>query len=49
MRDICEAYDKGYDAYFDGLSRDDNPYPDDSDDFDSWHEGWDNADSDDDS
>ena len=36
------AYDNGYDAYWDGLDRDDNPYDQDQEpeQRNSWDEGW---------
>ena len=37
-----DAYDEGYDAYWDGLQRDANPYDQqrDPDEHESWLEGW---------
>lgn len=40
------VWNKGYSAYFDGLSRNQNPYEEDLIDFDDWENGWDQADSD---
>jgi ribosome modulation factor len=36
----------GYNAYFDGLSLEDNPYTEDSYEYDEWENGWEKADSD---
>ncbi len=37
-----EAYDEGYDAYWDGIEREDNPYDpeQESEKHNSWEEGW---------
>ena len=36
-----EAYDEGYDAYWDGLEREDNPYQEqEPEKHKSWEEGW---------
>lgn len=40
------AWELGYDAYFDLLDRDDNPYEFGTTEFDDWEDGWDRADSD---
>lgn len=42
---IIRAYDKGYEAYLAGLSRDSNPYRgvDEDELSDSWLNGWDQA------
>jgi ribosome modulation factor len=36
------AYDEGYDAYWQGLPRDDNPYDQQEapDEYQFWDEGW---------
>jgi ribosome modulation factor len=39
-------WEKGYNAYTLSIKRDDNPYPEDSEDFELWLEGWNCADSD---
>jgi len=36
----------GYEAYYNGESRDTNPKPEGSQAYDDWEEGWDTADSD---
>lgn len=41
-----KAWNAGYDAYFDYTDRKDNPYEYDSEEYDLWHDGWDDADSD---
>lgn len=43
------AWNKGYEAYFDGVPRDQNPHDEDNDLHDHWLNGWDKADSNDDS
>lgn len=45
------TWNKGYDAYFDGTPRGQNPHDQTLDEnlFELWEEGWDAADSDDDS
>lgn len=42
------AYHEGYDRYFDGLNKNDNPYSEDEepDKFHDWETGWLRADSD---
>ena len=37
-----DAYDEGYDAYWDGRETEDNPYDaaDESDQRESWETGW---------
>ena len=37
-----EAYDQGYDAYWEGVDVNDNPYDQekDADDFEAWIKGW---------
>jgi ribosome modulation factor len=45
--DVSPEFDAGWDAYFDGLKRDANPYTDDKQQ-DEWDNGWDAADSADD-
>jgi len=40
------TWNAGYDAYFNGANRDDNPFPEGSVEEDVWDEGWDTADSD---
>jgi ribosome modulation factor len=35
-----QAYDEGYDAYWDGGDVSDNPFDEDTDDRSSWEEGW---------
>jgi ribosome modulation factor len=39
-------WNKGYEAYAEGVSRNENPYKEDTQAFDDWQEGWDCADSD---
>ena len=39
-------WNKGYDAYHDGVRRNENPYEDDDFDFEDWQDGWDKANSD---
>ena len=34
------AFDEGYDAYWDGVDVADNPYEEDTDEHRSWEEGW---------
>jgi ribosome modulation factor len=34
------AYDEGYDTYWDGVDVSDNPYDEDTDERQSWEEGW---------
>lgn len=47
MRNIGNKYwEEGYKAYFDCISRKNNPYRIASTEFDLWEDGWDNADSD---
>jgi restriction system protein len=36
----CGQYDEGYEAYEEGLSFTDNPYPADTCDHDVWENGW---------
>lgn len=43
---MSKAYDLGYEDYVKLLTRDQNPYPVDSDEADEWDNGWDKADSD---
>lgn len=33
-------YDSGYQAYFDGLDIDANPFKDGTDDYEDWESGW---------
>jgi ribosome modulation factor len=35
-----QAYDEGYDAYWDGVDEGDNPYDEGTDERRSWNEGW---------
>jgi ribosome modulation factor len=35
-----DAFDEGYDAYWDGADVTDNPYKEHTDDHRSWEEGW---------
>jgi ribosome modulation factor len=35
-----EAYEEGYDAYWDGVDVSGNPYDEDTNDRRSWEEGW---------
>ncbi len=35
-----DAYAEGADAYLAGMSETANPYPEDSDEFLSWNDGW---------
>jgi hypothetical protein len=35
-----DAFDEGYDAYWDGVEVSDNPYEEDTDGHRSWEEGW---------
>ncbi len=35
-----DAYEEGYDAYWDGVDVTDNPYEEDTDDHRRWEEGW---------
>jgi len=35
-----DAYDEGYDAYWEGVEVRDNPYEEDTDGHCSWEEGW---------
>jgi len=35
-----DAYDEGYDAYWDGVEVSDNPYEEDTNGHRSWEEGW---------
>ena len=37
-----DAYDEGYDAYWDGIAREDNPYDKEKEPVkrNSWEEGW---------
>jgi ribosome modulation factor len=44
-----KAFSLGYTDYFSNVSRNNNPYDEDSPEFELWEEGWDTADSDDDS
>ena len=34
------TYQEGYDAYWAGAAMTDNPYPRESDEAISWHDGW---------
>jgi ribosome modulation factor len=45
---LQEVWEKGNDAYYDGITRDDNPYDEESQEsaFEAWENGWDQADSD---
>ena len=38
----CDAYDEGYDAYWDGTDHEENPYDEEKDrqQRQSWDEGW---------
>jgi ribosome modulation factor len=38
--DSNEAFQEGYDAYWDGVDISDNPYEQETDDFRRWEEGW---------
>jgi hypothetical protein len=38
-----ESFQEGYDAYWDGIDPDDNPYPPEAADRLSWDEGWSQA------
>jgi ribosome modulation factor len=35
-----EAYEEGYDAYWDGVDGNNNPYDEDTDERRRWEEGW---------
>ncbi len=35
-----DAFDEGYDAYWDGVEVTDNPYEEDTDDHLCWEAGW---------
>ena len=35
-----DAFEEGYDAYWDGVDVSGNPYKEDTDDRRSWEEGW---------
>jgi ribosome modulation factor len=35
-----DAFEEGYDAYWDGVDVSGNPYKEDTDDHRSWEEGW---------
>lgn len=35
-----DAFEDGYDAYWEGFDVSDNPYDEDTDDRRSWEEGW---------
>jgi hypothetical protein len=35
-----DAYDEGYDAYWDGVDVSGNPHEEDTDERRSWEEGW---------
>lgn len=37
------AYEKGYDAYYDGLGCEDNPYNANGVEFSDWEDGWSSA------
>jgi ribosome modulation factor len=37
---INDAFDKGYDAYWDGVDVSDNPYDAETEERHSWEEGW---------
>lgn len=40
------TWDAGYNAYFDGIGREENPHPEGSVTNEDWEDGWDTADSD---
>ncbi|MGA2063281.1 MAG: hypothetical protein ABSG67_22655 [Thermoguttaceae bacterium] len=35
-----DAFEEGYDAYWEGVDVSDNPYEEDTDEHCSWEEGW---------
>jgi len=35
-----EAFDEGYDAYWDGVDVSDNPFEEETEERKSWEEGW---------
>jgi ribosome modulation factor len=35
-----EAFDEGYDAYWNGVDAEDNPYEQETEDSRRWQEGW---------
>ena len=37
------AFEEGYDAYWDGIDADDNPHPSGTEQRSSWDEGWSQA------
>lgn len=37
-------FDEGYQAYFDGAEKKDNPHPEGSDGYEAWRKGWKEAD-----
>jgi ribosome modulation factor len=38
-----EAYDEGYDAYWESVEESGNPYDEETEERRSWNEGWRNA------
>lgn len=38
-----EAYDQGYQAYYDGMDQEASPYDPADDKFDAWDSGWNDA------
>jgi ribosome modulation factor len=38
--DAKDAYQEGYDAYWAGARLSENPYPRESHEASSWHDGW---------
>lgn len=41
---MSDPYDKGFDAFDEGVSSQDNPYPPNSEDAKEWNNGWDEGD-----
>ena len=39
-------FNNGYEAYFDLMARDANPYDEDTEDFEEWQSGWNRAQAD---
>lgn len=42
-RNDDEAFEEGYDAYWDGVDSDNNPHPHGTEQHPSWDEGWSQA------
>jgi len=38
-----DAFDEGYDAYWDGIAAEDNPYDQGTEESHAWNEGWQKA------